>query len=91
MTCVTHIQMVERCLATVWDRPWLKQRQLLHFECKPHMSYHEYFSELNLAQDQTQHPNPEGATAGDGQVISDPQVPTPSDQQQQPNEVKRAM
>ena len=49
------IKMVERCLATVWDRPWLKERQLLFFECKPHLHYSEYFSDGNISADQMTH------------------------------------
>lgn len=33
----------------------MKERQLLFFECKPHLRYAEYFSDGNVAADQATH------------------------------------
>lgn len=47
--------MIERCTANVWERAWLKERQLLDFDCKPFQGYNEYFSEANVAADTLAH------------------------------------
>jgi len=52
---VSQNQVVERCTATVWERPWLKERQLLNYQCSPFKDYANYFSEANVAEDQAQH------------------------------------
>jgi len=52
---VSEDQVVERCVGSIWERPWLKERQLLSYECAPFKDYASYFSEQNVAEDQAEH------------------------------------
>ena len=54
--CELHKEMpIERCDAVVWERLWLKERELLNYTCSDHMSYDDYFSSGNVSKDKDFH------------------------------------